>query len=488
MNHEPARPSLRLMARTLVLPALVLLAPVGLAGQAAVPEPVPRILLDQSPRAIDYQLARLSDDQLSRVERRADDVRYVPVYYALLTRPAMPEAIRDEAIAALRDLEGASGVAVVLEALQRVREAAAAAPLLRRLLALPASDLAAGRAVIAASAERADASPFALQGVYVAIMLGDGEAGAGWDASTARAGHRAQLLRGLTYLPANPEADAMRRQLAPRVAATVAAPADEEEYIAAVGAVAATRRDAEAFGLLAAEITRNRHPDAVASAVLGAGLIPSRVWPQEDVAALVRVLVDRVTALSPDERTEREALDSIGLAERLAGVLPASRALRADLRALGVRVVRIETRFEQVAFDLRWFVVEAGKPVQIVFFNPDAMPHNIVIGTPGSLELIGTSGGAMPMSTDPSVKPFVPNLPQVLHATRLVGQGETERIGFVAPDAPGEYLFVCTFPGHWVRMYGVMLVVSDLEAWEARPAVPTDPMTGQPLGAQRAAE
>jgi hypothetical protein len=30
-------------------------------------------------------------------------------------------------------------------------------------------------------------------------------------------------------------------------------------------------------------------------------------------------------------------------------------------------------------------------------------------------------------------------------------------------------------------MYGVMLVVSDLEAWEARRLAPTDPITRKPM-------
>jgi hypothetical protein len=31
------------------------------------------------------------------------------------------------------------------------------------------------------------------------------------------------------------------------------------------------------------------------------------------------------------------------------------------------------------------------KPVQIVFFNPDTMPHNLVLGRPGTLEKLGTT-------------------------------------------------------------------------------------------------
>ena len=159
--------------------------------------------------------------------------------------------------------------------------------------------------------------------------------------------------------------------------------------------------------------------------------------------------------------------------------------MRQELRALGVQVVRIETVFEQMKFDRNWFVVEAGKPVQIVLVNNDAMSHNLLVGAPGSLEAIGTAGAAVPMSADPTIKPFVPDLPAVLQATRLLLGGETERLGFTAPTTPGEYIYVCTFPGHWVRMYGVMLVVADLEAWEAKPTVPVDPMTGKPFASAR---
>jgi hypothetical protein len=74
----------------------------------------------------------------------------------------------------------------------------------------------------------------------------------------------------------------------------------------------------------------------------------------------------------------------------------------------------------------------------------------------------------------------------VLKATRLVQRGESDRIEFTAPTTPGEYTFVCTFPGHWVRMYGVMLVVPSLEAFAANPKPPNDPLTGKPYAEQRA--
>jgi hypothetical protein len=73
----------------------------------------------------------------------------------------------------------------------------------------------------------------------------------------------------------------------------------------------------------------------------------------------------------------------------------------------------------------------------------------------------------------------------VIEASRLINRGESDTIKFSAPAKPGAYNFVCTFPGHWVRMYGVMLVVPSLDAFEAKPSVPNDPMNGKPYDAQR---
>jgi glucose/arabinose dehydrogenase/azurin/lysophospholipase L1-like esterase len=160
-------------------------------------------------------------------------------------------------------------------------------------------------------------------------------------------------------------------------------------------------------------------------------------------------------------------------------------AMRRDLRDKGMQTIAIGTVPEQMLYDVRWFVVEAGKPVQLVLNNPDAMPHNIVIGQPGSVMAIGTAAATMPPPTDPNARAYVPDSPAVLAATRLVQRGESDRLNFNAPATPGEYNFLCTFPGHHVRMYGVMLVVPSLDAFEAKPTVPNDPLTGKPYDSQR---
>ena len=92
-------------------------------------------------------------------------------------------------------------------------------------------------------------------------------------------------------------------------------------------------------------------------------------------------------------------------------------AMRRDLRDKGVQIIPIGTVPEQMLFDVRWFVVEAGKPVQVVLTNPDTMPHNIVIGRPGSVTAIGAAAATMTPPADPNAPAYVPDSPLVLEAT-----------------------------------------------------------------------
>ena len=99
-----------------------------------------------------------------------------------------------------------------------------------------------------------------------------------------------------------------------------------------------------------------------------------------------------------------------------------------------------------------------GQPVKLVFLNPDAMQHNLVIVKPGALEEVGMAGNEMAKDPDGIKRHFVPKSDKVLHATKLVDPQATEILRFKAPSKPGEYPYVCTFPGHWVIMNGVMEV------------------------------
>jgi uncharacterized cupredoxin-like copper-binding protein len=475
----------RRLTSALVIAAASLPGTAVLATHAsAAPRQAPRILLDQPLRAVEYQLSRLSEDELTLVERNPGDIKYRPVYVALLTRKGLAAQFREEAVAALSKLDKSTRPRVLVDALARVRpeDANVADKLTAMLLAEPAAALTTDRAAIAQSLETAT-TPFVLRGGYAALMMADGKPDAAWQLAAGREGHLAELLRAIPTIPATGDGAKLRALLFTPVAAAIADGKDANVTAAALGAVGYTRADSATFDLLAQAIARGSDPAARAAAVRSLQAIPESAWPAASVSSLARTIVTKTGELPAEQRTEPEALDVIQFGHKLAARVPGpdGAALRRDLRALGVQVVRIQALPEKLSFDVRWFAVEAGKPIQIALVNLDAMPHNLVVGKPGSLEALGTAGGAMPMPTDPAVKPFVPDSPQVVAATNLIKEGETERLALTAPKAPGEYIFVCTFPGHWVRMYGVMLVVENLDAWEARPTVPIDPMTKQPF-------
>lgn len=47
----------------------------------------------------------------------------------------------------------------------------------------------------------------------------------------------------------------------------------------------------------------------------------------------------------------------------------------------------------------------------------------------------------------------------VIAATAMLGDGESDTITFTVPDEPGEYDFICTFPGHYSGgMVGKLIV------------------------------
>ena len=64
------------------------------------------------------------------------------------------------------------------------------------------------------------------------------------------------------------------------------------------------------------------------------------------------------------------------------------------------------------------------------------------------------------MASDPTglAKHFIPASPKVLHATPLINPNARAELGFIAPTQPGRYPYLCTFPGHWRIMSGVLIV------------------------------
>ena len=53
---------------------------------------------------------------------------------------------------------------------------------------------------------------------------------------------------------------------------------------------------------------------------------------------------------------------------------------------------------------------------------------------------------------------YLPSTPDILFWMKLVELNQTGTLEFYAPQQPGDYPFLCTFPGHWQTMRGILHV------------------------------
>ena len=93
------------------------------------------------------------------------------------------------------------------------------------------------------------------------------------------------------------------------------------------------------------------------------------------------------------------------------------------------------------------------------FDNNDSVPHNLIIGLPGSLERLGQAADRLLIDPNAVKRGYVPDTPDVIASLGLLFPGQKEVLSFTAPKEPGKYDYVCTFPGHWRLMKGVLTVV-----------------------------
>jgi azurin len=113
---------------------------------------------------------------------------------------------------------------------------------------------------------------------------------------------------------------------------------------------------------------------------------------------------------------------------------------------------------KNLTFATRSITVKAGEPIRFTFTNPDVVPHNWVLIKPGSLERVGDLANKIVADPEAAIRHYVPISDDVLAYTDIVPPKESFTIHFRAPTAKGRYPFLCTFPGHWMAMNGLMIV------------------------------
>ncbi len=120
--------------------------------------------------------------------------------------------------------------------------------------------------------------------------------------------------------------------------------------------------------------------------------------------------------------------------------------------------IQIASVDNQMAFDKTSLTVPAGAEVHLVFKNNATvatLPHNWVLVKPGTEASVAAAGLKL---GEPAGYVDVRDK-DVLANTDLAKPGQTTEMTFTAPDVPGKYPYICTFPGHYMMMKGVLTVI-----------------------------
>ena len=434
------------------------------------------------PAATRYLLRTLTVAEVQAMPRTAD------VSENLLGRSSVNDATRAEALAALAKARGAEPVALLLRTLESPGEIDAKG-VGRLLLNQPAAALAQHRAGLLklAMADTADGRTYA----WAALALADKTLERVWQEAATSPLSRASLLGGIPLIPdAALRATAFERVM-PILGQAITDIQGPDNIVAAIqrdairSAVSSRREPAAVFAALTVMLERGYQ---VPTAAQGLRTLPRDSWSAEGAGRAARALVAWAGKAHPNERTGRDYVESVQVAEDLAGLLPANEAdaLRQTLSGLRVAVFVVRAVVEGMRYDTPRIVVQAGRAFDLIFDNPDVMPHNLVVVKPGTREQVGVAAAAMtPEARDSKGRTFVPDLGSVVAATKMLeaGQSETLKIPASALRTEGEYEYVCTFPGHWAMMWGKLIVTKDVDAYlKANPATPAAAAAAAPHG------
>ena len=218
---------------------------------------------------------------------------------------------------------------------------------------------------------------------------------------------------------------------------------------------------------LLASLLKDR--SSVNTSLQSLSLIPTESWPKEQLGNLAEAAVSWIASREPRERNSDQAKLALQLAESVRTRLDVASRARFEKRLSEVVVplIPLGTVRERMIYDRETIAVQAGRPVEFRLTNTDNMPHNFTVVLPGFMAEVGELAEATGRDADAAARHFIPKSDRILVGSKLVQPEQSDSIFFEVPKEPGIYPYVCTYPGHWRRMYGALYVVADLPAYEA---------------------
>jgi glucose/arabinose dehydrogenase/azurin/lysophospholipase L1-like esterase len=434
-------------------------------------------LLPTDPIVLDSYVSKLSDKDLANAPESE------PVLLARLERKSSDIGTRTAALEKLAALHKADRVNEIVSTLKRLDASggpgSVADELAKMLTASPAGDLSKAKAEFTALVTAAKQKS-TRRAAAAAWITAEGNPVALW-ASVTQPTVRETLLSGIGAV-VDPT---LRAKFQPVLAVvlTDAKSAPEVRSAALTALPLMGPENAKANYLLLANALKAGSDRIVAAHAIRQ--LPRDSWDAASAGPVVDSIVTWAKAVPAAQRSNSDVVSVIQLGQDLAGLLPAADAARyrKELRGLSVSVFVVRAVHEQMRYDTPRLVVEAGKPFEVIFENPDTMPHNFVIIKPGTREKVGMAAATMkPDDLDKKGRAFIPKTSDILDATKLVEPETKETLKFTAPQEEGDYEYVCTFPGHFMVMWGKLAVVKDVDAYLQANPVAAQPTAGAAAG------
>jgi glucose/arabinose dehydrogenase/azurin len=413
-------------------------------------------LLADKPAAAKYLLARASEGELLKLPQNSI------ILNALLAHPQVQKKTREQAIAALSVRENKKPVEVILETIRSHVASGSTFQEFRKnekdlieiLLTEGQSQLVDAKPQIVRLLDKGQNNN--LQALaYAALITADGSDKTARKLADRSPGNKSNYLRGISILTDERLQNLFFGEVK---SLTSQIPADSVNLIAYMVLSQIPGHDEEKASMITSLIV----PDGMYTD-LAVELISSKTDKELTggyaEAALKRILI-YIKAAPQDKKPDKQFSNLIALGKRLVPLTNPENSAKAlyALNNAGTLELKLSTLPAKMLFDMDQITVAAGRKVSLLFENPDLMPHNVVFLKPGSAQKVGEAADAMARLKDGFEKNFVPDLPEVLFATPLINSGKTFQLDFTAPDQPGDYPFICSFPGHWQVMKGIMKV------------------------------
>jgi azurin/glucose/arabinose dehydrogenase len=429
-------------------------------------------LVPTDPAALAAVIQRMSDGDLNKAAATE------PILIERLQRKTIAPENKEKALAQLATLHKSDRTAELVAALQRFDQGlggsnAASDEIAKMLAATPVPDLTKARALIATlSAQAKEAS--VRRAAWTALLIGDNDPAKTW--ADAKSDAAREAFVGAIGNVVDP---AFRAKFAPLLTTVL-----NDTKTAGGLRTAALRalpltgpENAKAnFAILADHLKRDQDRTEAARGILQ---LPRDSWDKETAGHLAEGILAWAKSVPAGDRSKQDFIEIVQAGNELASLmLPADAArIKRELRGLGVSVFVVKTVREQMRYDTPRLVVEAGKPFEVIFENLDAMGHNFVVVQPGTRQAVAESVQTrQPNQLDKKGRAYVPEDgrnqdKRVIDATKMVEPGQKETLKLTAPGKEGEYEYVCTMPGHWLIMWGKLIVTKNVDAYlQAHPS------------------